>query len=203
MKKNIFTQMHIEILEYTENALDKATAVCYDKTENNIRVKKVVLDLGHRAILRHGFASVKISGISRNIGRQLLRKSHADYLEMSQRYVNMDNAKFIIPPAIKRKGSEAINTFKKACEHSLAIYKELKEKYGVLKEDARYVLPGAIETKIIMSGNLQMWWDFFNLRIDQRAQEECRNVAKEILLQFGKQSTLFKCHPKYITATMN
>ena len=198
MRITSFTSMKVNVLSFIDTALDEAAAVCYDRPVNDARVTTVVVDLGHRSILRHGFASVKIAGISRSIGRQILRKAHADYVELSQRYVDMTNAGIIIPDDVLHSGDTAILAYKNACEDGVNNYIKLREEHGLLKEDARYVLPGAIETKIVMSGNLQMWWDFFNLRINKRVQKECRDIAKEILKQFGERSPLFRKHPKFL-----
>jgi len=186
----------IEVLEFVSSAILPATNTCYNLSDHDSgRVARVVLENEHRAILRHGFASVKITGISRAIGRQILRKSHADYLELSQRYVDVRNADFIVPSKIA-KNNELLRIYENAMHDSLKNYIALRDA-GATKEDARYALPQSIETKIVMSGNLQMWWDFFNLRISPKAQEECRVTADLILTAFADKMPLFKNHPKF------
>jgi len=191
----VLASPEISILDFTSKAVLPAVSVCYDLFDGDAtRVPRVINKNKHYAILRHGFASVKISNISRLIGRQLLRKSHADYLELSQRYVDVSDFKFIMPKKIAEDPIKKA-LFEKAVNASQKDYAALRAA-GATKEDARYVLSQAIETKIVMSGNLQMWWDFFNLRISNRVQHECRIAAEKILIAFAGKSDIFKHHPK-------
>lgn len=192
----------IELLSFYDNAVKHATAECYGIDPNTLGLVPRVVKQNHLSILRHGFATVRISNISRVCGRQILRKAHADYLERSQRYFELSTPFFILPNTIeslKDGNDEEKALYARLQEHlytSSCIYKDLRNK-GILKEDARYIFPQAIETSIVMSGNLQMWWDFFNLRINKRVQKETREVAKAILNKFVEQSDVFKLHPKY------
>jgi thymidylate synthase (FAD) len=192
----------IELLSFYDNAVKHATAECYGIDPNTLDLVPRVVKQNHLSILRHGFATVRISNISRVCGRQILRKAHADYLERSQRYFELSTPFFILPNTIeslKDGNDEEKALYARLQEHlyaSSCIYKDLRNK-GILKEDARYIFPQAIETSIVMSGNLQMWWDFFNLRINKRVQKETREVAKAILNKFVEQSDVFKLHPKY------
>ena len=192
----------IELLSFYDNAVKHATAECYGIDPNTLNLVPRVVKQNHLAILRHGFATVKISNISRVCGRQILRKAHADYLERSQRYFELSTPFFILPTTIeslKDGNDEEKALYARLQEHlytSSCIYKDIRNKV-ILKEDARYIFPQAIETSIVMSGNLQMWWDFFNLRINKRVQKETVEVAKAILNKFVEQSDVFKLHPKY------
>lgn len=175
-----------------------ATAECYGLKKITAGLEERVIKQGHLAILRHGFASVSISNISRICGRQLLRKAHADYMERSQRYYEEESPRYILPDAILELASKNTELYKKVFKHNESatkLYKALR-KAGIKKEDARYIYPQSIETSITMSGNLQMWWDFFNLRIDKRVQAETCEVAKEILRKFIDRDQIFKLHPK-------
>ncbi len=190
-----FCYPHIKLLAFNTDAVLPAINTCYDLSDcDESRIPRVISSSGHLSVLRHGFASVKIMGISRATGRQILRKGHADYLEKSQRYVDVRNAAFSIPKKIV-SNPEYIKKYTQALRKSLETYAWLRNN-GVTKEDARDVLPQSIETTITMSGNLQMWWDFFNLRIDGKVQEQCRIVAVLILNAFCGKSDIFKIHPK-------
>ena len=186
----------IELLAFTDQAVLPATNTCYDLEDlDGGRVARVVLKNKHRAVLRHGFASFKIKNISRAIGRQILRKSHADYLELSQRYVDVREMPIIIPKKIA-VDPEQRRVFENAAIDALKHYETLRAA-GATKEDARYALPQSIATVITMSGNLQMWWDFFNLRINDKTQHECRITAEMILSKLAELMPLFKNHPKF------
>ena len=191
----------IKILTWDETAIPIATAECYGINPNTPNLVQRVIKQDHLAILRHGFASVRINGLSRVSGRQILRKAHADYLEKSQRYCNLDNPSFILPESIEKLKSglgheQALYAI--VTEHlnnGIEVFKALRD-HGVPKEDARYSFPQCIETSMTMSGNFQMWWDFFNLRIDKRVQKETRDVAIEIFEAFLERGELFSQHPK-------
>ena len=64
-------------------------------------------------------------------------------------------------------------------QHAHNAYKYLIAQ-GVKKEDARFVLPQATATELIVTGNLQAWLDFIQLRNIPAAQWEIREVAKTI-----------------------
>ncbi len=185
----------IKILCMNVDALPEACAQCYKVIPSWDLVKRVVKQ-GHLAVLRHGFATVHITGISRVAGRQILRKAHADYLEMSQRYVDVGEAQFELPESYMNLPLPVQDIVASHLDLSRTIYTQLRDN-GMTKEDARYILPQAIETEIVMSGNLQMWWDFFNLRIDTRVQAETRAVAMQLLAQFTERCDLFRLHPKW------
>jgi thymidylate synthase (FAD) len=107
-------------------------------------VDRVVLGNKHLAVLRHGFASVKITGISRLTGRQILRKAHADYLERSQRYVGVSDCSCSIPYNIKNDPILKEEYLKKL-DDDIKFYERLRAA-GMTKEDSRYALPQCIDT---------------------------------------------------------
>ena len=194
--------MNVSIRSWNEDAIPGATAECYNIDPETPGLVQRTLKTGHLSILRHGLASVSIKGISRACGRQILRKAHADYLEMSQRYCDVSAVEMILPDAVEFFGVSA-NLFEtmlysevlRFLDSSRMLYLKLR-RHGIKKEDARAILPQCIETSITMSGNFQMWWDFFNLRINQKTQKETRDVAIAILKAFNERSELFSQHPK-------
>ena len=194
----------ITILDFTSSAVKHAASESHGSEPTNGLVNRVVKNYKHLAILRHGFAAVRISKISRACGRQLLRKAHAYYVEKSQRYCDIGNALFIMPESIEmlamhQEGSQQDRLYKRIVKHltdARNLYSELRN-IGVLKEDARDIMPEMTETSMVMSGNLQMWWDFFTLRIDAKAQKHIRMVATAILYAFASMDSVFKLHPKY------
>jgi thymidylate synthase (FAD) len=194
--------MNVSIRSWNEDAIPGATAECYNIDPETPGLVQRTLKTGHLSILRHGLASVSIKGISRACGRQILRKAHADYLEMSQRYCDVSNANMILPEAVESFGVSS-NLFEtmlysevlRFLDSSRMLYLKLR-RHGIKKEDARAILPQCIETSMTMSGNFQMWWDFFNLRINQKTQKETRDVAIAILKAFNGRSELFSQHPK-------
>lgn len=116
---------------------------------------------------------------------QLVRHRIASYTQQSQRYVAYDALeKFVMPPNIA-KNAEAKKVFDDALEKISEAYRKLLD-MGIPKEDARFILPNAAKTNIIVTMNARELRHFFNLRCCNRAQWEIREVAIEMLRQARK-----------------
>jgi thymidylate synthase (FAD) len=191
--------MKVELLHSTPDALafiGKCAGICYNSsTEREPSIKRAIQckDKGHLATLRFAHATFHVSGISRACSHQFVRSKHLDFLQRSQRYCKEDEATFVLP----NTGDIALNN------EILTSYKLSSDCYkfllasGVKKEDARFVLPEATTTELIVTGNFQAWLDFINLRADKHAQWEIREVAKEInnLLAKELDNQLFNWMP--------
>lgn len=164
---------------------------------------KKLTDLGHQSPLEHCSFTFGIEGVSRSLTHQLVRHRIASYSQKSQRYVTEGQFEYIIPPEIENI-PEAKGLFIKAMECDQMIYDNLveilKEKHfhsireyesNIKKaeqaaekkaiEDARFVLPNACETKIIMTMNIRTLLHFFEERCCMRAQWEIRKMADTML----------------------
>jgi thymidylate synthase (FAD) len=128
--------------------------------------------------LEHVSFTFGIEGISRALTHQLVRHRLASYSQQSQRYVKTEDFKYIVPYSIKND-KIALAKFEKIMQSLQEGYDELLK--TVPKEDARYVLPNAVETKIIVTMNARELVYFFKLRGCKRAQWEIRNLAIEML----------------------
>ncbi len=136
----------------------------------------------------HASFTFAVEGISRACSHQLVRHRIASYSQQSQRYVSEESGfDFVVPPIFKE--DDVLNTlFKEAMEHSHKYYckllKEL-EKRGIkgesARQDARFVLPNAAETKIVITMNARELLHFFRVRCCSRAQWEIRALATEML----------------------
>ena len=151
---------------------------------------KRVIGYGHESILEHASFTFGIEGISRACSHQLVRYRIASFSQQSQRYVTAENAKFVLPPSIAERG------IKVDSEIIIEAYKALIE-LGIPPEDARFVLPNATETKLVMTMNARELRHFFSQRLCEKAQWEIRELAAEIYLQCkAKEPVLFAdCGP--------
>lgn len=180
--------MKVELIDITPNAEDKIAsyaAICYDSkitAEANAKRIKHLMDVKHLSTLRHAMATFKISNISRACSHQLVRSKHLDYLQRSQRYCNENGSEFVTPPTLMDD-----SIYSKAIKEMQCAYESLLMIPGVRKEDARFILPNATVTELIVSGNLQAWKDFIDLRTVKAAQWEIRNVALEIHKQLSNE----------------
>jgi thymidylate synthase (FAD) len=144
------------------------------------RVLKTIIESGHTSALEHASYTFAIDGVSRALTHQLVRHRLASYNQQSQRYVSYaEEPTFIVPPAVAAD-PEALKRFKAANAQAFSAYRALIEA-GVVPEDARYLLPNAMETKIVVTMNVRELLHFFELRCCNRAQWEIRELALRML----------------------
>lgn len=185
--------MKVELLSYTPEP-DRVVAIsarlCYSKigiselaeklTDDKIKdLLKKLESSGHLSPFEHANFTFGIEGISRVTSHQLVRHRIASYSQQSQRYVKMSNGEFVIPPSIK-KNSSASELVYNLNDMAMSVYNKLIQ-LGIPEEDARYILPQGITTKIIVTMNARELLHFFNLRCCLRAQWEIRTMANLML----------------------
>jgi thymidylate synthase (FAD) len=146
-----------------------------------------VLQSGHHSPVEHVSFSFAVEGVSRALTHQLVRHRLASYSQQSQRYVNESGFEYVLPPEIANI-PEARDIFESFMEHTAATYGRLREllqeqgrKGAKANEDARFVLPQAAESKIVVTMNCRSLLHFFELRCCRRAQWEIRALAKAML----------------------
>jgi thymidylate synthase (FAD) len=139
---------------------------------------------GHMSALEHAGFTFAIDGISRACSHQLVRHRVASYSQQSQRYVRFSSEEgFVVPPRIMAS-PEASEVFYEAMASARRAYERLVElglaegrgKESVF-EDARFVLPNAAETKIVVTMNARELRHFFSVRCCRRAQWEINRLA--------------------------
>jgi thymidylate synthase (FAD) len=144
------------------------------------RVLKTIISSGHTSALEHASYTFAIDGVSRALTHQLVRHRLASYNQQSQRYVSYaDEPAFVVPPSVAADPA-ALKRFKAANAAAFAAYRELLDS-GVPAEDARYLLPNAMETKIVVTMNIRELLHFFELRCCKRAQWEIRDLSLAML----------------------
>jgi len=187
------TKLNVKLLAYTPNpelACASAARQCYSEvgvedlkkkmSEQQIKVllDQVILS-GHTSTLEHATFTFGIEGISRACSHQLVRHRIASYSQQSQRYVNAKNFNYIIPESIKRN-KELKKKFEDFIKNAEETYSVLSNA-GISNEDARFVLPNACETKIVVTMNARALQNFFKERTCVRAQWEIRALAEKML----------------------
>ena len=151
-----------------------------------------VLSYGHESILEHAVLTFAIEGISRVASHQLVRHRIASYTQQSQRYIKLNpedvEETFVIPESVKEK-PELYEKWRKLMREAIELYEE-SYKAGIHQEDARFILPQAVRTKIVVTMNLRELKHFFGLRLCERAQWEIREVAWKMLEEIAKNDEL-------------
>jgi thymidylate synthase (FAD) len=184
--------MRVEIIGITdfvggeggpEGLLEFAGRSCYRSVPRGEPGKflKARIREGHESIIEHASITFEITGISRACSHQLVRHRIASYSQESQRYVDMAAPEFVVPPSVD-KSPEARAVWDEFMDGATSTYHRLRE-LGVRKEDARFVLPNATATRIIVTMNLRTLRHFFSVRCEKAAQWEIRSLALEMLRQ--------------------
>lgn len=167
--------------------------------EETEKFLKILMDMGHLSPIEHVSFTFAIEGVSRALTHQLVRHRIASFSQKSQRYVSENDFDYIIPPSIA-SCREANQIYENLMDEISKKYTEirglLKENFAsdlkkdgmsekkaesaaekLANEDARFVLPNACETKIVVTMNARELLHFFNQRCCERAQWEIRELA--------------------------
>jgi thymidylate synthase (FAD) len=186
--------MLVTLIHHTpdpEQAVALAARLCYSPVSiGNLRERlsgsdirgflEKILSLGHLSVLEHASFTFGIEGISRVTTHQLVRHRVASFSQQSQRYVShKDKFEVVVPPSVAAN-REMAERFAAQVREIHRLYGEMVES-GIPAEDARYILPNATETKIIVTMNARELFHFFRLRCCDRAQWEIRAMAVEML----------------------
>lgn len=199
-------KLRVELLRYTPNpqeAVAMGARLCYSaagiedlkqgvEAKNQDAFLDRLMELGHLTPIEHASFSFGIEGVSRSLLAQITRHRIASFSVKSQRYVSEASAAkedgvfgYIIPPRIEALGAEAVKQFAGQMAQIQEWYDGWVEKLGnsgeSTSEDARFVLPNAAETKMMVTMNARELLHFFNLRCCNRAQWEIRALALEML----------------------
>jgi thymidylate synthase (FAD) len=177
--------LKVELVSYTPNPVEscgRAAGICYDKEqkEDYSSFIKRIIGYGHMDVIEHANFTFRVEGISRACSHQLVRHRHSSFSQRSQRYVSEKESSFIMPSleyVSPEKRSEASALMREYIQRSYEVYTSLI-KLGVKKEDARFVLTNAAETRLFWTTNARSLRHFFVMRLDISAQWEIRELAR-------------------------
>ncbi len=185
--------MLVQLLTHTPNpeqVVAAAARLCYSASSIGELLEKSprerekllakILSLGHLSVLEHASFTFGVEGISRACSHQLVRHRLASYSQQSQRYVShQEPFPAVTPPSIAER-PELERRFADLLAEIHRTYSDFLAA-GIPAEDARFVLPNAAATKIVITMNGRELRHFFNLRCCRRAQWEIRAMAVEML----------------------
>jgi len=147
------------------------------------------IEKGHVSVIEHACFTFSLEGISRSCSHQLVRHRIASYTQQSQRYVQLqDPDAFVIPETIQ-ENEKARKLFQEQLKAQFSTYERLID-LGIPKEDARFVMPNATKTNILVTMNARELLHFFALRCCERTQWELREVAWKMLTLAKKVAPL-------------
>lgn len=195
-----------------EALIEEAGRVCYQseerKSNTNGKLIRRLIASGHESVLEHASATFRISGVSRAMTHQLVRHRIASYSQQSQRYVKEDQFDYVVPPSVLNLKIpedivpfDAAAEFKKDMETIQEMYNKWK-RCGLRNEDARFVLPNACCSEIVMSANFREWRKIFQLRCDKHAQWEIRKAMSYCLNSLNKvaPNVFYDLSEKYLVS---
>jgi len=170
--------------------IEEAGRTCYlsfDKVSDESAKKfiRMIIKSGHHSVLEHASATFRIKGGSRAFTHQIVRHRLASFSQQSQRYVEETAFHYVTPPAIAQN-PQALEIYEELMNRSQEAYRKLKA-IGMRKEDARYVLPNAAVSEIVISANFREWRHLLGLRKEKAAQWEIREICSEILRQLAEE----------------
>lgn len=152
-------------------------------------VRDAAIRKGHGSILEHSSVTFYITGVSRSLTHEFIRHRHLSYSQLSQRYVDMSDADYVIPPAFREEVDFEVD-LAGAVTRARGAYDDLMqdaEHAGLTgkraRQAARAVMPECTETKIVVTGNLRAWRHFVITRGSEHADDEIRELAIELLDQ--------------------
>lgn len=154
-----------------------------------------IINQGHFSVLEHASVTFYVEGVSRNMTHELIRHRHLSYSELSQRYINMEDAVIIVPPAIDALPNwmEPVGKLGRTMSDAVSRYNDIVEilddaglKGKKAREAARALLPGGTETKIVVTGNHRAWRDMLHKRYSVHADAEIREFATLVLAELRK-----------------
>ncbi len=155
-----------------------------------------IIGCGHGSVLEHQVFNFIISGVSRSLTHELVRhRAGMSFSQLSQRFVNMDSCRFVVPPLISND-DELFSIWSDCMDKCQSAYLEISEKLAVkldslgikgtqarkmALECARSAMPNATETKIFVTANTRAILHFLALRGSIEADQEIRRVAVKML----------------------
>ena len=207
------SKLKVILLKHTpdpEETVAMAAKLCYSPSDIESLKEKIeardqkafvqkLANMGHMSPIEHASFTFVAEGISRACSHQLVRHRLASFSQQSQRYVSEETGfDYVIPPTIKgdreleRYFEDFMSKAQQAYNHMVKKLNEKGVKGEAANQDARFVLPNACETKIMISMNARELLHFFRQRCCNRAQWEIRAMAIEMLkLVKGIAPTIF------------
>ncbi|MHC4323632.1 MAG: FAD-dependent thymidylate synthase [Planctomycetota bacterium] len=191
----------IRVTQDSEELIASAARLCYAQdveqvfgsdSNNPGEFVRKLMQMGHTSPTEHAVFTFFVEGVSRAMTHQLVRHRLASYSQRSQRYVDHGGFDYVVPHHFEGRKLDVEGRQVDAVEYFEQTMALIAERYGKLRdaigkkgeqsnEQARYVLPNACETKIIVTMNARELRHFFEERLCMRAQWEIRIMAGEML----------------------
>ncbi|MEI6970764.1 MAG: FAD-dependent thymidylate synthase [bacterium] len=186
--------MKVELVAITpepEKVIETAARTCYQSQDmmnpdNLGKLLPKLLSGGHESPFEHAYATFRLTDVSRAMTHQLVRHRLMAVSQKSQRYVSEKNFEFVIPPSVAQADVEE---FKRDMLVIRDMYVKWKDR-GLKNEDARFVLPNACTSEIMVSANFREFRHIFSVRCTRHAQWEIREACLIMLDELHRRAPL-------------
>ena len=148
----------------------------FEKYHTSDFIKRLV-KMGHESPLEHAYATFRIKNCSRAMTHQLVRHRLTAVSQQSQRYVDEESFSYVVPESMPEEYIEDFHNDMKTIQQ---MYSKWRSR-GLKKEDARFVLPNACTSEIVVSANFREWRHILKLRTSAKAQWEIHKASGRIL----------------------
>lgn len=178
-------RLEVELVAMTadpEQVIEQAGRTCYlsfDRIEEDSCSSFIrrLIKMGHESPLEHAYATFRIKNCSRAMTHQLVRHRLMAVSQQSQRYVDEDGFAYVVPEGMPAEFADDFHQDMKTIQQ---MYRKWRQR-GLRKEDARFVLPNACVSEIVVSANFREWRHIFKLRTSAKAQWEIRDACRAML----------------------
>jgi len=179
----------LAIIPRAEEVIEFAGRVCYRSAEKRTvgsaaKFIGKLIAMGHESPLEHAYATFYISGCSRAMTHQLVRHRLMSVSQQSQRYVDEKSFQYVVPPSVPDERREE---FRRDMESIRAMYARWQAR-GLKKEDARFVLPNACTSELVISANFREFRHIFAVRCAPQAQWEIREACAAMLRELHRRA---------------
>ena len=188
-----FSAAYARISRSSKSVSELRREACKDVEKARKSNKTIIFEMGHHSVAEHAVFNFDIMGISRLCLEEVEKFRLVSYTEKSQRYVTLEND-YVIPKEFTN--SKIVNLFKKTIDKQFSFYKlafeKLKEYHSsfpgnsnqrkienLAKEDARYILPLAMQGQVGVTINARNLEHLFR-RFKMSKYEEVKELGKKI-----------------------
>jgi thymidylate synthase (FAD) len=152
-----------------ERVIEQAGRTCYQSYDrigahSHREFIQRLITMGHESPLEHAYATFRIRNCSRAMTHQLVRHRLMAVSQQSQRYVDEESFHYVVPETMP---AEFIEDFHRDMQTIQQMYRKWRDR-GLKKEDARFVLPNACVSEIMVSADFREWRHIFRLRLSPR-----------------------------------
>ena len=180
-QNDTLNNIEVQLLAITpdaEKVIEEAGRTCYlsfdriGATSAADFIRRLI-KMGHESPLEHAYATFRIKNASRAMTHQLVRHRLMAISQQSQRYVNEAQFEYVVPETVPDEHIEDYHNDMKTIQQ---MYNKWRDR-GLRREDARFVLPNACTSEIVVSANFREWRHIFSVRLTPKAQWEIRQVC--------------------------